>query len=68
MSSTQPEGHEAPRAAAVERIAREVLQLPTLDTRDADALDFHELAVWKIRDALLAAYDAGSATSATPRG
>lgn len=51
---------------AVAEIARRVLRLETLDTRNSDALDFHELAVWSICDALLAAYHAGvSAATAT---
>lgn len=43
---------------AVATIAQRHLRLDTLVTRNADALDFHELAVWSIRDALLAAYNA----------
>lgn len=45
----------------IETIAKEHLQLETLETRYADRLDFHDLAVWQIRDALQAAYDAGAA-------
>lgn len=40
-------------------IARRVLGIENLDTRNRDALDFHTLAVWSVREALLAAYDAG---------
>ncbi|MCH7228581.1 DUF6900 domain-containing protein [Haloferula sp. A504] len=47
------------------RIAREVLGLDTLETRHSDGLDFHDLAVWQIREALVAAYEAGH-RSATP--
>ena len=36
-----------------------ILDLETLETRNSDRLDFHDLAVWEIRDALQAAYDAG---------
>lgn len=53
----------APDAAAettVAKIARRLLHLETLATRNADAHDFHELAVWSIRDALMAAYTAGA--------
>lgn len=46
----------------IETIAKKHLQLETLETRYADRLDFHDLAVWQIRDALQAAYDAGAAT------
>ena len=31
----------------------------TLATRNSDSLDFHEVAVWAIRDALEAAWQAG---------
>jgi len=42
-------------------IARETLDIETLDTRDSDRLDFHELPVWMLRDSLEAAYEAGRA-------
>jgi len=41
------------------KIAREILDLETLETRRMDSLDFHELAVWEIREALEAAFNAG---------
>jgi hypothetical protein len=41
------------------KIAKEILDLETLETRNMDRLDFHELSVWEIRDALEAAYNAG---------
>jgi hypothetical protein len=44
----------------IDRIAREILRLETLETRSWDRLDFHDLAVWKIKDALEAAYIAGA--------
>lgn len=53
--------------AALEQIAREHLGLDTLDTRNADGLDFHEHAVWCIKDALAAAFAAGLAQGATPK-
>ena len=40
----------------LDRIARDVLGLATLETRKSDGLDFHDLAVWKIREALADAY------------
>ena len=45
----------------VEEIAREHLDLETLETRNRDCLDFHEVAVWEIKRALAAAYEAGAA-------
>ena len=45
-------------ADAVEQI-RKQLGLETLETRRRDALDFHDLAVWTIRDAIQTAFNAG---------
>jgi hypothetical protein len=46
--------------AALTIIAQQHLGLDTLETRRSDSLDFHDLAVWQIRKALQAAYDAGA--------
>ncbi len=43
----------------IQRIARDELNLETLDERKMDSLDFKEQAVWSIRKALLDAYAAG---------
>ena len=40
-------------------IAREHLRIETLETRRMCCLDFHDVAVWCLRDALLAAFNAG---------
>ena len=40
-------------------IAQKHLGIATLQTRHADSLDFHDTAVWCIRDALEAAFKAG---------
>jgi hypothetical protein len=40
-------------------IARRFLRLRTLESRNSDQLDFHELGVCQIREALEAAYDTG---------
>ena len=45
--------------ATIRLIAEDVLGIETLDTRKSDGLDFHDLAVWQIRKALNAAYEAG---------
>jgi hypothetical protein len=42
-------------------IARRILNVPTLVPRKSDSLDFHECAVWSLKDALEAAYLAGAA-------
>ena len=43
----------------LEHIAQTLLGLETLDTRNSDRLDFHDLAVWNIKTALQAAFEAG---------
>ena len=43
----------------LESIARRTLRVPTLAARNADGLDFHEVAVWALRDALRLAFRAG---------
>lgn len=45
------------------KIAKEILDLETLEIRKMDSLDFHELSVWEIREALEAAYNAGKAAA-----
>jgi hypothetical protein len=45
--------------ALLTRIAQEELLIETLETRFSDRLDFHDLAVWQLREALKAAYEAG---------
>ena len=45
------------------KIAKEILDLETLEVRNMDGLDFHELSVWEIRKALEAAYNAGRAAA-----
>jgi len=45
--------------AQIEVIAKKHLRLETLEERKSDSLDFHELSVWQIREALLADYEAG---------
>jgi hypothetical protein len=47
----------------MQRIAREVLSLETLQTRNSDRLDFREQAVWQIAKALSEAYEAGRAAA-----
>jgi hypothetical protein len=47
------------REEEIESIARRILKIGTLETRNSDALDFHDLAVWAIQEALDAAYEAG---------
>lgn len=43
----------------IEAIAKKFLHIDTLDARNWDKLDFHDVAVWQVKEALLAAYEAG---------
>ncbi|WP_264839904.1 DUF6900 domain-containing protein [Burkholderia cenocepacia] len=43
----------------LEQIARDHLSIDTLTTRYRDCLDFHDVAVWCVRSALIEAYEAG---------
>ena len=43
----------------LQQIAQEHLLIETLETRRSDRLDFHDVAVWCLRDALEAAFNAG---------
>ena len=47
------------RDKALAEIAANILDLETLEARNSDGLDFHELAVWRIKAALEAAFAAG---------
>jgi hypothetical protein len=41
------------------KIANEHLNIETLEARNSDSLDFHDVSVWSVKDALEAAYLAG---------
>lgn len=43
-------------------IAMRTLQIPTLDARNSDRLDFHEVSVWELLKALRLAYRAGQSS------
>jgi len=45
--------------ALLDAIAKEHLHIETLETQSMNSLDFHDCAVWCLKDALKAAYDAG---------
>ena len=47
------------RDTTLAEIAARHLHLETLETRNSDSLDFHDMAVWSIKAALEAAYEAG---------
>ncbi len=43
----------------LQQIALDHLFIETLETRHSDRLDFHEVSVWGVKSALMAAYEAG---------
>ena len=49
----------------ISKIAKEVLGLPTLKTRNSDRLDFPEICIWQLKKALEEAYVAGVGRGAT---
>jgi len=57
-----------PIDALLESIARKHLLIGTLDTRGSDALDFNDVAVWSIKAALQAAFEAGQASGRAEDG
>ena len=59
----KPHDPNEARDALLHDIAERHLFLDTLETRNSDSLDFHEHAVWAIRSALEAAYEAGRCAS-----
>ena len=50
-------------ALLLEIAAKHFHSIETLETRNSDRLDFHDVAVWAIRAALEAAYAAGQAAN-----
>ena len=54
---------KAPSEALLMEIAAKHFHLETLETRNSDGLDFHDVAVWSIRAAQEAAFAAGQAAS-----
>lgn len=62
--SKQTNAQTAQRDALILEIAKRQFFLETLETRDRDRLDFHDVAVWSIRTALEEAFEAGRASAA----
>ena len=54
---------KAPSEALLLEIAAKHLHIETLETRNSDSLDFHDVAVWSIRAAREAAFAAGQAAT-----
>lgn len=47
------------RENVAEILAKDLLDIETLETRNSDSLDFHTVSVWQLKKALEAAYEAG---------
>lgn len=45
----------------LEEIAKEQLFIETLETRMSDSLDFHDVSVWGVKEALKLAFELGKA-------
>ena len=43
----------------LQQLALDHLFIETLETRNSDRMDFHEVSVWGVKSALMAAYEAG---------
>lgn len=43
----------------LQQIALDHLFIETLETRNSDRMDFHEVSVWGVKSALMAAFEAG---------
>ena len=43
----------------MQQIALDHLFIETLETRNSDRMDFHEVSVWGVKSAMMAAYEAG---------
>ena len=65
QTTTQKNRHNTAQTldALLTRIAQEHLFIDTLETRNSDSMDFHDVSVWGVKEALLAAYQAGLVAS-----
>ncbi len=62
-AAAQPGADEATIDAGMEALAQvHFTNVPTLETRNMDSLDFHEVAAWEIKAALRAAFELGRAS------
>jgi hypothetical protein len=50
---------DKPLENLLQQIALDHLFIESLVTRNSDRLDFHEVCVWAVKSALMAAYEAG---------
>lgn len=61
--ATNHDPRKAPTLQAAMEAARKHLDIPTLETRGRDGLDFHDISVASLRTIIAAAYDAGWAAA-----
>lgn len=47
------------KADILTKIAKERCGIETLETRNSDSLDFHDISVWALKEMLEQAYEAG---------
>ncbi len=59
MKSQTTKRNQEYKDAMVNKIAQRILRIYTLETRKNDSLDFHDMSVWNIKEALEAAFEAG---------
>ena len=59
MKAKTTKRKQAYKDATINEIAQRVLRIDTLQTRKSDSLDFHEVSVWTLKEALEAAFEAG---------
>ena len=53
------------RHTLLTQIAQQHLKVETLETPHSDSLDFHDVAIWQIQEALEAAFEAGRQAAQT---
>jgi hypothetical protein len=61
--TAKPQAKSAPEALLLEIALKHFPNIETLETRNSDGLDFHDVSIWSIHDALAAAYAAGQAAT-----
>ncbi len=50
---------DKPLENLLQKIALDHLFIESLETRNSDRMDFHDVSVWAVKSALMAAYEAG---------
>ncbi len=63
QKQNKQQAQTAQRDALILEIAKRQFFIETLETRERDSLDFHDVAVWSIRAALEEAFEAGRASA-----